>query len=141
MSTTERHPHLTRRHVMPIRHPSERLEEANELVAGAMDRFDHLHEAAVAKDKKEKVKTAEDAENAEIGASIVQRISSESSALSAVKSHAPWNDETIARLNAHQHDDRFHPYTCGYDSRHILVATREGWKCPECDYTQNWAHT
>jgi hypothetical protein len=35
----------------------------------------------------------------------------------------------------------FHEYTCGNDSSHkILVATEKGWHCPDCDYTQNWAH-
>ena len=67
----------------------------------------------------------------------------------------PWNDETVARLNEHQSDGRFHPYTCGgdrmddahraYQSRYggdfgQLVATRDGWFCPACDYRQTWAH-
>lgn len=52
----------------------------------------------------------------------------------------PWDAETIANLNAYQTNGRFHPYTCGNDSDHILEATEAGWVCPRCDYTQNWAH-
>lgn len=39
-----------------------------------------------------------------------------------------------------------HPFTCGgttgdgRDCRHDLVATEDGWVCPACAYTQNWAH-
>lgn len=63
---------------------------------------------------------------------------------------APWTDEQVERLNAHQRDRRFHPYTCGnrgghpfepeYGDHGVLRATREGWVCPYCDYTQKWAH-
>ena len=66
---------------------------------------------------------------------------------------APWTDEQIKNLNEYQNNDHFHPYTCpshheerGYglgtgDSHRILIATKDGWKCPTCDYEQNWAHT
>lgn len=50
-----------------------------------------------------------------------------------------WTDEQIAALAAHQADDRFHPYTCGNNSDHILEPTRQGWVCPHCDYRQDWA--
>lgn len=58
---------------------------------------------------------------------------------------SPWDEETIDRLNAMQNEhglQRFHPYTCGNNSNHILIATADGWKCPVegCGYTQNWAH-
>jgi len=40
-----------------------------------------------------------------------------------------------------------HPFTCAtgetkkdLDGEGVLVATPEGWVCPYCDYTQNWAH-
>lgn len=67
----------------------------------------------------------------------------------------PWDDETIRRLNDYQRSGRFHPYTCGNDrsnSAHtrqakasgdepgLLVATRDGWRCPACKYKQTWAH-
>ncbi len=53
----------------------------------------------------------------------------------------PFTAEQVAALNRFQESGQFHPYTCGYDSRHReLVATVAGWKCPDCDYTQEWAH-
>lgn len=52
-----------------------------------------------------------------------------------------FTDEQCFHLNAHQRNSNFHPYTCGNDSRHRpLIATRFGWKCADCNYTQNWAH-
>ena len=54
----------------------------------------------------------------------------------------PFTQEQCDRLNAYQNAGVFHPFTCGNDSRHaVLVATPEGWKCPDCDYTQGWAHS
>lgn len=50
----------------------------------------------------------------------------------------PWSEETINNLNASQEREDRHPYTCGKNSDHILIATAEGWKCPECGYTQDW---
>jgi len=67
----------------------------------------------------------------------------------------PWTQEQVDRLNAYQHSGRFHPFTCGNDrgdEAHrsyaeergedwgLLIATPEGWKCPVCDYRQDWAH-
>lgn len=53
----------------------------------------------------------------------------------------PWTDEQVEALNRYQREGKFHPFTCGNDSRHQnLVATKDGWICPNCDYTQNWAH-
>lgn len=60
---------------------------------------------------------------------------------------APWDQETIDRLNARQRDDSMHPYTCGNrkdiakthaDGEGVLVATKDGWICPYCDYRQDW---
>lgn len=61
-----------------------------------------------------------------------------------------WTDEQVAELNKYQEAHEFHPYTCGNrnDGNHkerfgdlgVLVATNYGWMCPDCDYTQNWAH-
>lgn len=55
----------------------------------------------------------------------------------------PWNDDQVRSLNEFQHCPEYHPFTCY--NRHILVAVREGWRCPECAkageaYTQNWCH-
>lgn len=51
-----------------------------------------------------------------------------------------WDDERVYKLNAHQHDQTCHPYTCGTDSTHRpLVATRFGWQCADCGFTQAWA--
>ena len=67
----------------------------------------------------------------------------------------PWNDATVAALNAHQRDPNQHPYTCGSDRGNryhvmsaalngdhdlgILEATKNGWRCPTCGYSQSWA--
>ena len=57
------------------------------------------------------------------------------------KIFAPFTDAAIAQLNLWQHRRDIHPFTCGHDSRHrVLVATREGWVCEDCDYRQMWAH-
>jgi hypothetical protein len=70
--------------------------------------------------------------------------------------YPPWNDEEVAALNLFQRDPNRHPFTCGGnrgDAAHVdyakvhgdfdlgvLVAEKNGWKCPVCDYTQYWAH-
>lgn len=68
---------------------------------------------------------------------------------------APFTDEQVKNLNDFQAFGRFHPFTCGgnrsseahraYAEVHggdlgQLVATNEGWRCPVCDYRQDWAH-
>ena len=69
---------------------------------------------------------------------------------------APWTPEQVEALNKWQREGPFHPFTCGGDrgdEAHrkyaeqnndpdfgLLVATPEGWKCPVCDYKQDWAH-
>lgn len=53
----------------------------------------------------------------------------------------PFSEEQVKALNAYQETGVFHPFTCGIDSRHRdLVATPDGWICPDCFYKQNWAH-
>lgn len=52
---------------------------------------------------------------------------------------APWDATTVARLNAFQRRGGMHPFTCGNDTRDVLVATKDGWVCPNCEYTQDWA--
>ena len=52
----------------------------------------------------------------------------------------PWTEEQIECLNNYQNAGVVHPFTCGKnDCRDILVATKDCWKCPSCDYIQNWA--
>lgn len=56
---------------------------------------------------------------------------------------APWTADQVDALNALQRSGAFHPFTCpGHDGRgdRTLVATRGGWICPHCEYTQDWAH-
>lgn len=54
---------------------------------------------------------------------------------------APWTEDQVRELNRYQQAGFMHPFTCGGDEcREVLVATENGWKCPNCDYTQNWAH-
>lgn len=52
----------------------------------------------------------------------------------------PWTKTIVDSLNAYQRAASMHPYTCGKDSHHVLLATEDGWVCPYDDYTQNWAH-
>lgn len=61
-----------------------------------------------------------------------------------------WTDQQVACLNAYQEHGRYHPFTCpnrgapGHQVRFgdlgALVATQDGWLCPGCSYTQDWAH-
>lgn len=54
---------------------------------------------------------------------------------------APWTPEQVKALNEFQACPSVHPYTCGgCNNRDGLVATAEGWRCPDCDYKQDWAH-
>lgn len=50
----------------------------------------------------------------------------------------------VDKLNRWQHSTNVHPYTCGYsrtdeyhlDGEGILLATKDGWECPYCEYRQ-----
>lgn len=70
---------------------------------------------------------------------------------------APWSTEQVDALNKFQRNRLYHPFTCGsgnrgdyvhrkYAEKHndrdngLLIATHQGWVCPVCDYTQDWAH-
>lgn len=64
-------------------------------------------------------------------------------------SSAPWTAGQVDSLNEYQRSGFGHPYTCpnrdvghreGVDGRSVLVATEAGWDCPDCAYTQDWAH-
>ncbi len=53
---------------------------------------------------------------------------------------APWTLNEVRFLEAWQKGDTHHPYTCGGDDcRAVLIAYTDGWRCPVCEYTQNWA--
>ena len=57
-----------------------------------------------------------------------------------------WTDDEVRSLNDYQKCGVFHEFTCGTKEKHkigapdALIATADGWVCPSCDYTQNWAH-
>ena len=54
-----------------------------------------------------------------------------------------WTEEQVRCLNAYQNHGRYHPFTCpnrGPLHPGELVAYENGWVCPTCDYTQDWAH-
>jgi hypothetical protein len=60
---------------------------------------------------------------------------------------APWTDDQVVNLNHYQAAGLFHPFTCGRRDEHrdnpgVLVAERDGWRCPAagCGYRQTWAH-
>jgi ribosomal protein S27AE len=57
---------------------------------------------------------------------------------------APFAAEQVASLNGYQADGTFHEFTCGNDGcpevQAVLVAHADGWHCPACGYTQDWAH-
>jgi len=53
---------------------------------------------------------------------------------------APWPDEFVEQLNENQHNGKYPPYTCD-ECEDEMVATKDGWICPSCDYKQNWMIT
>lgn len=56
---------------------------------------------------------------------------------------APFTEAQVQALNAYQGDGRFHEFTCPEDhgeKSRVLVAHAGGWRCPSCDYVQDWAH-
>jgi hypothetical protein len=62
------------------------------------------------------------------------------------KFKAPWSLEQTQHLNDFQHASLYHPFTCRnrgdgeHEGEGLLRATTDGWVCPSCDYTQDWAH-
>jgi len=61
----------------------------------------------------------------------------------------PFTKEQVLNLNDWQKSRQMHPFTCTSgnrtDEKHldgegVLVAIEDGWICPYCDYTQDWAH-
>ena len=69
------------------------------------------------------------------------------------RSRAPWTPDQVESLNGFQKSGFMHPFTCprDEDEKHletsddfhdtILIATIDAWRCPTCDYTQDWAHS
>lgn len=65
---------------------------------------------------------------------------------------APWTDQQVENLKDWQSSGYVHPYTCGQRNPEthtwsewggdfgILIPTKTGWVCPDCSYTQDWAH-
>lgn len=52
-----------------------------------------------------------------------------------------WTEDQVKSANEFQQSGCFHPFTCGNEKcRDVLKATKKGWVCPSCDYTQDWAH-
>lgn len=61
------------------------------------------------------------------------------------RTEPPWSDAQVEALNRFQSLRLFHPFTCPHhsglrDKDRALVATRQGWRCRHCTYTQAWAH-
>ena len=68
--------------------------------------------------------------------------------------NAPFDASACDRLNQFQvrvnAGFQGHPFTCANrsDGKHgeeggdlgVLIATEQGWVCPHCEYTQQWAH-
>ena len=55
------------------------------------------------------------------------------------KVYAPFTPARVASLNAFQASGAFHEFTCGSDAT-VLMAREDGWHCPACTYTQDWAY-
>lgn len=60
--------------------------------------------------------------------------------------NAPFSDEHIRKLEEHQNNVMYHPYTCdgeedcnGNEERK-LIPTKDGWICKCGKYTQDWSH-
>lgn len=55
---------------------------------------------------------------------------------------APWTIEQVDALNKFQRRGDAHEFTCGHEhgGDKTLFATSDGWRCPHCDYSQDWAH-
>lgn len=67
----------------------------------------------------------------------------EAALAAAMVFRVPFTPDEVEALNTFQIADFMHPFTCpndhGFRDRR-LKATLEGWICPHCTYTQDWAH-
>lgn len=56
---------------------------------------------------------------------------------------APFTDDQVDALNEFQHLGFVHEFTCknNHPGNNVLIATKDGWICPSCNYTQNWCHS
>lgn len=54
--------------------------------------------------------------------------------------YAPFTSEQADGLNKFQTCKSCHTFACPNDSQNLIAIVDAGWMCPECDYTQNWAH-
>ena len=63
-------------------------------------------------------------------------------AIAVAEGQDVWTDDQAAKLNEFQASGHIHPFTCetAHPEGRDLVATRKGWICLHCDYTQSWAH-
>lgn len=59
----------------------------------------------------------------------------------------PFTSDEVRALNRWQKNPIYHPFTCSNrgdgnhgDGEGVLEAMENGWKCPHCSYTQDWAH-
>lgn len=64
-----------------------------------------------------------------------------------MKITAPWKHDEVDALNRWQRAGFVHEFTCRVHHEGLagpadrtLVATINGWICPHCSYTQDWAH-
>ncbi len=56
---------------------------------------------------------------------------------------APFTDDQVESLNGFQKSGNWHEFTCGenHAEDNTLIATKAGWVCPSCGYTQDWCHS
>ncbi len=50
-----------------------------------------------------------------------------------------WTPDEVKSLEGRQNCNFLHPYTCDSGCG-ALIPTEDGWVCPKCEYTQDWAH-
>jgi hypothetical protein len=56
---------------------------------------------------------------------------------------APFTEEQVKNLEHWQKSGFVHPFTCakqGGGKHALLIPSKDGWLCPTCGYTQDWAH-
>jgi hypothetical protein len=54
---------------------------------------------------------------------------------------SPFTPTEVTNLNDFQNSGVWHAFRCANEPcACLLVATEAGWICPQCSYTQDWAH-